>query len=608
VRPQPDEAARTARGRAAAAALAAFAVDPFGLGGVVLRGGAASAREDWLAALRTSLPAPAPLRRVPVTVADDRLLGGLDLAATLSSGRAVLQRGLLAELDGGVAVFPMAERLPRATAQRLAAVLDTGVVRIEREGFSAQLPARTAVVLLDESLEPEEGVSPALSGRLAFWLDADLPAGLAALTDEDIRSARERLAVVTIGQESLAALVATADAFGITGVRAPLLALRAARVFAALDGDTEVSEDSLALAAELVLAPRATRLPAAPATPENGEAAGGEASGDEGAGQSGESQGESRRDLQEPSETPKNEGAPAAAGALPDRLVEATRAALPPALLAALASEAAARGRAVPAGGRAGDLKESLLRGRPLPSRAGMPRAGARLDLLATLRAAAPWQRVRRSAAPARRLAVESSDLRIRRFRERGTTLTIFAVDASGSTALHRFGEAKGAVQLLLGDCYVRRDEVAVVTFRGAAANLAVPPTRSLVRARRCLEGIAGGGGTPLAAGLRAALEVALNARRRGATATLVILSDGNANVGLAGLGGRAVAEADAHAMARQIAAAGIRVLFIDTAPRPREAAARLATVLAGRYLPLPYASAGAVHRAVSGLVGNGAP
>ena len=100
---------------------------------------------------------------------------------------------------------------------------------------------------------------------------------------------------------------------------------------------------------------------------------------------------------------------------------------------------------------------------------------------------------------------------------------------------------------------------------------------------------------------------MALIARRRAASATIIVLSDGNANVGLNGIGGRAAAEADSLAIARQIGAAGISTLFIDTAPRPREAAARLATVMRARYLPLPYANAAAMHAAVSRMAAGGA-
>ncbi len=137
-----------------------------------------------------------------------------------------------------------------------------------------------------------------------------------------------------------------------------------------------------------------------------------------------------------------------------------------------------------PGAGRAG-AAASAQRGRPVGTRPGDPRRG-RLALIETLRAAAPWQRLRRGEGEAR-LRITADDLRIRRLVQKRETTTIFAVDASGSAALERLAEAKGAVESLLAECYVRRDRVALVAFRGRGADLLLVPTRSLVRAKRAL-------------------------------------------------------------------------------------------------------------------------
>jgi magnesium chelatase subunit D len=230
-----------------------------------------------------------------------------------------------------------------------------------------------------------------------------------------------------------------------------------------------------------------------------------------------------------------------------------------------------------------------------------MPRGHARLNVLETLRAAAPWQRIRgRTAAGDRRIRIDAADFRITRHQERTQTLTIFAVDASGSSALHRLAEAKGAVELLLADCYVRRDQVAVVTFRGRDADLLLPPTRSLVRAKRALAGLPGGGGTPLAAAIDSALRVGLQSRRRGETPILVMLSDGRANVSRSGAGGREAAHADALRAARLVRQAGLGALFVDTSPRPNPLAADLAAAMDAHYIPLPYASSQVLSRIVT--------
>ena len=142
----------------------------------------------------------------------------------------------------------------------------------------------------------------------------------------------------------------------------------------------------------------------------------------------------------------------------------------------------------------AGELPPRQRRGKPLGARRGDLRRGARLDVLATLRAAAPWQPLRRreQAATVARVLVRRDDFRMKRFRERTETTAIFAVDASGSSALHRLAEAKGAVELLLAQCYVRRDRVALLAFRGRGSELLLSPTRSLVRAKRSLAGLPG--------------------------------------------------------------------------------------------------------------------
>jgi magnesium chelatase subunit D len=218
-----------------------------------------------------------------------------------------------------------------------------------------------------------------------------------------------------------------------------------------------------------------------------------------------------------------------------------------------------------------------------------------------TLRAAAPWQRLRgRTSAAKGRVLIQPGDFRTTRYLRRSQTLTIFAVDASGSSALNRLTEAKGAVELLLADCYVRRDLVAVISFRGRRADVLLPPTRSLVRAKRNLAGMPGGGGTPLASAIECAALLGGQAKRRGETPLLVLLTDGRANVALDGSGGRDAAHADALEAAQRLRCSRISALFIDTSPRPSAAAAEVATAMHAEYLPLPFADARALSSVVS--------
>jgi magnesium chelatase subunit D len=611
-----------ARGRDALSAAALFAVDPQALGGVAIRALAGPVRDQWLALLRGWLPPGQPWRRVPLNIADGRLLGGLDLSATLSAGRPVAERGLLAESHGGVLLLAMAERLSAGTVARLAAVLDDGELRLARDGIAATVPARVAVIALDEGIEADEGLAAPLLDRLAFRLDLDglrrLDLAALGIEVESLATARTRLAQVELPQAVIAALAATAEQLGIASLRAIWLATRAARAAAALDGREVVTDADGAIAARLVLAPRATRLPAAEPPPDSDQAP----PPDETASADAPSPPPPERDASNEDDAPPLDPDQP----LQDLLLAAATAAIPPGLLAQL--KAGAQAGKARAAGKSGALQKAAARGRPAGSRRGEPRAGQRLALIDTLRAAAPWQRLRRAELDARggapspqtrsrgerglpsasvpRVLVRREDFHITRLEQRRETTTLFVVDASGSSALNRLAEAKGAVELLLADCYVRRDRVAVIGFRGASAELLLPPTRSLVRAKRSLAGLPGGGGTPLATALDAAAELADAIRRRGETPGIVLLTDGRANIGRDGKPGRVQAEADASAAARRLAAAGHATLFVDTSPRAQPAAAKLAAELRALYLPLPFADARSLSAAVKAVHATG--
>ena len=581
-------------------AAALFAVDPAGTVGVSLRALAGPVRESWLAILRALLPATVPMRRVPLNIADGRLLGGLDLPATLAAGRPVADRGILVEADGGVVLLAMAERLSAATAARLAAVLDTGEVALQRDGIALRSPARFGIVLLDEGMTDDERPPLALRDRAAFHLDLTGVSARDALdagpSPADVAVAAARLPGVRTSEAHATAFCSAALALGIASLRAPLLAMHVARAAAALAGRDSVSDDDAALAGRLVLGPRALTLPAPNPPPEREP----EDSAEDDA-QSGAVDTEADQDDAN-SDEPRS---------LDDVVLEAAQAAIPAGLLAQLRLGAdGAAGE--PSSGRAGVAKQSPLRGRPIGVRRGLPRAGFRLNVIETLRAAAPWQRIRRSergqtALPeggTRRIDVRGDDFHVTRFTQRTGTTTIFVVDASGSSALHRLAEVKGAVELLLADCYVRRDCVALLAFRGRGAELLLPPTRSLVRAKRSLAGLPGGGGTPLAAGIDAASSLADAVRRRGQTPVVVLLTDGRANIAADGTGGRAQAEAQALAAARTMRRAGFTALLVDTSPRPQESARRLAAEMGAMYLPLPYAGSAAISQAVLATAG----
>lgn len=531
----------------AEAALAVLAVDPAGVKGLWLRARSGPMRD----AVTKALPAA---RRIHPGIDDIALFGGVDLAATLAAGHLRRSSGLLSE--GAPILLTMAERCPPGLAARLGRWLDD---------------AGPCLITLDEAAEPEEGLPPALGDRLGLFLDLeDMVWSEASQLQPDpyrVAEARQRLPEVTLPKAAQEAIAGISLALGVPSLRASLLTIKVALALAAWRGETAVSDETLRHAAELALAHRGDVPPASddanapPPPPEPNE---------------------------NPSDAPRG-----AEDRIPEEiLLDAVRAALPEGLLARLAagkSMRAARGV-----GGTGAARKGNHRGRPLPPRPGVPGSGKRIDLVSTLRAAAPWQPLRRRGSPGAelRLEIRSSDLRLKRYEESSDRVLVFAVDASGSSAFARLAEAKGAVELLLAQAYARRDHVALIAFRGTGADLLLPPTRSLVQTKRRLAGLPGGGGTPLASGLRMAFDLGLQARRRGMTPTLALLTDGRGNVALDGSANRAAAEADAIRVARMIAAASLPALVLDIANRPQPALQLLARSLGAGYVPLPRADA----------------
>ncbi len=545
-----------------------LAIDPDRLNGAIIRAQPGPARDLWLATLKSLFPAEAPMRRVPALIDDERLLGGLDLAATLAAGRPVASQGLLRESGGGIVVLAMAERCSPATGARIALALDGGELD----------PARFIVAALDEGVEPEERAPNVLAERLAFSIDLAgvRPAASELPSRQQIVSARKDLARMKPADDrTIASICSASAAFGVVSARATLFVLYAARAAAAFAGRDIIEDEDLALAARLVLAPRACLAPPGqtsepPPPPDEGEEEA--ASADQ-----------------------------AEVSAAADRVVEAVQSALPAEFLAQFL-EARAERRVEARARGAGAAAKSARRGRPLGARAGTLRSGQRLDLVATLRAAAPWQPLRRregAASSAALVLVRRGDFRIRRFVQRLESTIIVVVDASGSAALQRLAEAKGAVETLLADAYVTRARVALIAFRDTRAEMLLPPTRSLSRAKRALAELAGGGTTPLATAIDAASLLAQSERAKGRTPLIVFLTDGRGNVGREGAAGRVQAEEDALLSARGLRAAALTSVFIDTSPRIRPGAGALAAEMGAAYAPLPFVEAGAVANVV---------
>ncbi len=518
------------------------------LPGVIVRSRAGPVREAFLDLIKGDA------RRIHSNIAMEALTGGIDLTSTLSVGKLVRTAGLLQ--PGSTLLVTMAERLPQQTAAVLALAIDADPT--------------LRLILLDEGVD-DEGVPNCLSERLPFCVDLE---GIGHGETQEQYTFRK--IQIRAGQHDahFEAVAKVSEALGVTGARAPLFALQTARVLASLSAKNEIGERDIEDACLLTLANKATRLP----------------------------QPEPEEETENPPEPGSLENGEEdnSQGDIPEELLlEAILSALPPDILAKLSNGTIKRLK----GSGSGNKTKGNRRGRPLPALAAKPTSDQRIDLFATLRTAAPWQTIRRAESGNDGIHIRASDLRVKRYEDRSDRLVIFAVDASGSSAISRLAEAKGAIELLLGDAYARRDHVALVAFRGTTAEVLLTPTRSLVQTKRRLAELPGGGGTPLASGMEAALELALGAQRRGMAPTVCILTDGRANIDKAGNADRTQAMADAESMGQLFVSWGIDSLIIDTGARPERKLKDLAGVMRAPYIPMPRADAKRLSQTIEAAV-----
>ncbi|MFM8517324.1 MAG: magnesium chelatase ATPase subunit D [Nevskiaceae bacterium] len=524
---------------------------------------------------------------LPLGCDQEALLGGLDLEATLQRGMRVIRTGVLGRADGGVLLVEACNLLTEGTANTLLGALEEGELRIERDGLSRRVPTRFRLV---GSYDPAEGQPRAhLLDRMGLIVRMPAAASSEArlsIVDRHLNPthgvwqdeiemlrgvlelARASLGSVEITEAQQAELCATALALGVQGHRADLFATLAARASAALALRDRVQQEDLEVAVRLVLLPRATRHPEHNTPPTDSPPLPQESS--------------------EPSAT--DTSAPEADSLeMAEEVLEALETELP-AVLDALPFSRSRRSRAGSRGSTAGT------RGRHVASVPGSLK-GQRIDVIATLRAAAPWQRVRNRRHG--NLTLRAEDIRIKRYKSKAGALFIFAVDASGSMALNRMRQAKGAVHSLLEQAYVNRDKVALMSFRASSAELLLPPTSSVELLRRAVDQIPTGGGTPLAATLLLTLEVAEQAKRKGyGNIVLVLLTDGRANVGLRTE--RAGVDNELQGIAATVAAQGLKTLLIDTQRSfvSHGAGQKLARWLGGEYLYMPSAASAAIAQA----------
>ncbi|MFF7487838.1 putative cobaltochelatase [Streptomyces luteogriseus] len=511
---------------------------------------------------------PARMVELPVGASEDRLVGALDIERALSEGVKAFEPGLLADAHRGILYVDEVNLLHDHLVDLLLDAAAMGASYVEREGVSVRHAAR---FLLVGTMNPEEGeLRPQLLDRFGLTVEVaasrepdqrvevvrrrlaydDDPAAFAARWAEEeaavrarIVAARELLPSVRLGDGALRQIAATCAAFEVDGMRADIVMARTATALAAWAGRTDVLAEDVRQAALLALPHRRRRNPFdAPGLDEDKldetlEEFGGSDDDDPDpdpgpdgpGGPDGDGGGQP-----EPDDAPQGDGDTAARpeageGGQP----QPSGAGEQP---AARASEPfRTKVLSVPGIGEGAAGRRSRARtehGRTTGAR--RPRGAlTKLHLAATVQAAAPHQRARGRSGPG--LVVRRDDLRQATREGREGNLVLFVVDASGSMAARqRMSAVKGAVLSLLLDAYQRRDKVGLVTFRGTAADVALPPTSSVDAAAARLETLPTGGRTPLAAGLLRAHDVLRVERLRDpARRPLVVLvTDGRATGG----------------------------------------------------------------------------
>jgi magnesium chelatase subunit D len=588
-----------------------------------------------------------PVVDLPLGATEDRVCGTIDIEQALRSGSKRFEPGLLARANRGFLYIDEVNLLEDHLVDLLLDVAATGVNTVERESISVEHPARFVLI---GSGNPEEGeLRPQLLDRFGVYVEVKTeeelgrrveimerreaferhPESFCARFAHDQEELRRRIAravksfpTVKIDRTVLQDIARLCSELKVDGHRGELTISRAARSLAAFEGRKKVTEDDVRRVAVMSLRHRLRRnaleetagaerieqaldqvfrKASAGAGRDNGPA---DSSGDGGTDKR-RRQPNSNVDDASPgagSNGSRNATPNGSRGAeAPDQASQASGAAVernPPKLRFGKSAPnnqvtTPSRLQSSRGGNRSVYNNE---RGRYARSVTSKELSG-KLALDATLRAAAgfglsvrsQWRRA--DNQPATSLAIPAAALRFKLFKRKQGRLFIFAIDLSGSMALNRLAHAKGAILALLRDSYIQRDSVAIVGFRGTLAELMLPPSRSILRARRVLDSVGVGGGTPLSAGLARALELSKQVGSKAGEIVLLVFTDGQANVAL-------TAGVDQNRATRQrqidieivllgaaLRASGVTTAVVATRERYRsnDAAERIASKLGAR-------------------------
>ncbi|MHB8117938.1 MAG: putative cobaltochelatase [Methanothrix sp.] len=497
-----------------------------------------------------------PVIDLPLGATEDRVVGSLNVERAIKEGIKALEPGILAACNRGILYIDEVNLLDDHVADVLLDSAAMGVNIVEREGVSVAHPSKFILV---GTMNPEEGeIRPQLLDRFglqvsvvgiddvdqrmqiakmaeAFDADPDgfteMSQGSRAELKEKISQARKILRKVSMSDDLLRSIASTCIDLGVKTHRAEIVITRTAKTIAAFDGRTEVNQEDVKKAMELALAHRMRSRPFEPPTLNK----------DKLEKSMSQNQPEHQHQHQNPKQQKKNEQQPQEPDEQQD--TNQTQAAKPQEQVFEIGTPIDTRAINMPrkrdriarrkTSGRRMNTLALRNRGRYLRQR--MPQEGKDIAIDATIRAAAPYQKVRFGPNA---IQVKSEDIREKERVGKTSAVVLFVVDASGSMgANQRMESAKGAVLSLLMDSYQKRDKIGMVAFKGKEAELILPPCSSVDLALSHLRELPTGGKTPLSAGLSRALQLLQGELRKDEETKLmmVLISDGRANVGMGG-------------------------------------------------------------------------